>query len=404
VTQYVYTAVPLERAAGAAVRGTREARDERELREALRAQGLLPVSVRPNHVLDAVGRSLAPAGVKRSDRLWFFATLATMLESRVPIAEAVSTMEGLAPTPKMRHVLADVASDLRNGSALSDAVEQRPGLVQPHHVALLRSGERSGQLDRVAGLVARSIRAGNELRRTLVSKLIYPALLLVIAVVVLWALGAFVVPRFAETLSQLGGELPWQTAFTLTAADVAVWALPIAVALIAVAVAFRRWLVPVVVRRRLAERALTLPIVGPLIWNRHAAAICETMATMIEGGADALAALDQSIGVVSHPVLRERLVAARRDVREGADLGESFRERAVLPGMLAAIVAIGLRSGELSAALRRGAEQALEAQDTTSQRLLTLLQPAVTIVMAGLVTWVVYALFVGMMAINESAL
>jgi len=402
VTQYTYTAVPLDRAAAGAVRGTRSAQDERELRATLREQGLLPVSVRPNHALDALAASFASRKkLGRSERAWFFQTLAMLLGSRVPVADAVREMERLTPNPKLRAALAEIAAELRGGSALSAAVERRTGLASPAHAALLRSGERSAGLDRAADLVSRSIAAQDALRRALVSKLIYPAILLVVAVIVLWALGAFVVPRFAETLRQLGGQLPWQTALTLRLADAMVWAIPILTLVIGSAVAFREKLVPASVRRRFAERVLTTPIVGPLVWNRAAANVCQTMGAMIEGGADVLSAVDQAIDVTHHPVLRERLAAARRDVREGADLGKAFAEGEVLPSMLVTVVSVGLRSGELAEGLSRAGELAAEETETRSERLLTLLQPAVIALMAGVVAWVVYALIVGMMAMSE---
>jgi general secretion pathway protein F len=242
------------------------------------------------------------------------------------------------------------------------------------------------------------------LRRTLISRMIYPALLLATAVIVVWALGVFVVPRFAETLEALGGELPWQTAFTLAAADALVWAVP-ALALTAAGLfALRSRILGPAARRTIARRSLSVPIVGSLIWHRHAAMICDTVATMIEGGGDVLAGVDQAIDVCTQPELKRRLTSARESVREGVSLDEALRAQQVLPKMLTAVVSVGLRSGELGTALRRAAELAMEKQDTMSQRLLTLLEPAVIAIMAGAVFWVVYSLIKGMLAMSEGAL
>lgn len=404
MTQYHFTAVPIERGSRAAVTGTREARDERELRDQLRTQGLIPISVRPSRFIDAFTLSLSGRGVSRADASWIFATLAFMLESAVPVEEAVRTMEDIAPNPRVAAVLGDIAGDLRGGAALSDALAAREGLTQPQHAAIVRSGERSGQLARVVALVARSMATAQALRRTLISRMIYPALLLATAVIVVWALGVFVVPRFAETLEALGGELPWQTAFTLGAADALVWAVP-ALALTAAGLfALRSRILGPAARRTIARRSLSVPIVGSLIWHRHAAMICDTVATMIEGGGDVLAGVDQAIDVCTQPELKRRLTSARESVREGVSLDEALRAQQVLPKMLTAVVSVGLRSGELGSALRRAAELAMEKQDTMSQRLLTLLEPAVIAIMAGAVFWVVYSLIKGMLAMSEGAL
>lgn len=407
MTRYTYTAVPVGRGVGAslgaAVTGNREAIDERELRDALRAQGLVAVTVRPSSIADALGSAFARDRLKRSDSLWFFATLSFMLGSNVPVEEAVSTMEGLSPSPRLARALSDVRDDIRGGVDLSEAVSRRERLAPTRYIALLRVGERSGQLARVADLIRRSMETSEEIRRQLVSSLIYPALLLSSAVLVLWGLGVFVIPRFAEQLTQMGGSLPWQTAFTLALADVLVWLVPALVLAAILAAASWRAVVPATARAAAAERLLTLPVVGSMVWHREAAVVTETMATMLEGGADALESLERAADVATHPAVRERLESARSDAREGADLAEALRDRRAFPKMITAVISVGMRSGDLGPAFRRASELCVEKQRTTSQRLMTLVEPALIVVMAGSVLWVVYSLVTGMLAMTEAA-
>ena len=407
MTRYAYTAVPIGagggRGGGGVVSGQREALDERAVRDALRSEGLVAVTVRPKSVVDAWRSLFSGERLTRSDSLWFFSTLSFMLESRVPIDEAVSSMEGLAPSARLARALALVREELRGGSGLSEAVSRREGLAASRHVALLRVGERSGHLSRVSDLIRRSMETSSELRRTLVSGLIYPGLLLVSAVVVLWALGVFVIPRFAAQLTAMGGELPWQTAVTLWAAGVLVWLLPLLGLVVVAGVLWYRRFGSAVLRSRVSGLVLRTPVVGGLVWHREGAMIAETMATMLEGGADALDALERAVEVSSHPVVRERLSAARSGVREGEDLAEALRDRGVLPGMAGAVVSVGMRSGDLGGSMRRAAELCVERQRTMTQRLLTLMEPGLIVFMAGSVFWVVYSLVSGMLAVTEAA-
>ncbi len=404
MTQYTYTAVPVARTAAATpITGTRDALDERELRDSLRKQGLVAVAVRPSSAADALRAALAGDNIKRSDRTWFFSTLAFMLDSAMPADEAIHTMEELAPSARLKRALADIRQELRSGTSLSQAIENRDRLASPQHTALVRVGESSGQLARVVALISLSVDHADRLRRSLISKLIYPAILLAAAVIVLWGLGVFVIPRFATQLTAMGAELPWQTTFTLAAADTLVWLIPtLAIIITTIAATWRR-LLPQATRDRIAHAALHTPALGTLIWNRQAAYITDTMATMIEGGADALAALERAHDVASHPTIAKRLDTARSRVREGTDLAAALKDNAVLPPMINAVVSVGMRSGDLGPALRRASTICVEKQTTAGDRLLTLLEPAVITIMAASVFWVVYSLVSGMLAMTQAA-
>jgi type II secretory pathway component PulF len=122
---------------------------------------------------------------------------------------------------------------------------------------------------------------------------------------------------------------------------------------------------------------------------------------MIEGGADVLSGLGQAESAISSPEIGSRLGSARRDVREGADLGEAFSRREVLPPMITAVVRSGMAGGELGGALRRASRLCIERQEMVTERLLTLMEPAVIVILAGAVGWVVYSLVTGMLAITN---
>jgi type II secretory pathway component PulF len=239
-----------------------------------------------------------------------------------------------------------------------------------------------------------------------VGRLIYPVVLIAATIVVLWLLARFVVPRFAMTLETLGGELPWQTVATLWLSGLLLWLVPVFVILTAVLVAARDSLISAKSKRKWSERLLRVPVAGGLIWHHQAGIVCDVLASMLEGGGDVLEAMEQSVDVIRSREIRARMETARGRVREGTDLGNALRgegRTGVLPPLIAAVVGVGVRSGDLTASLRRAAEMCIERQERITQRLLTLMEPAIVLVLAACVGWVVYSLVVGMLAMTDLA-
>lgn len=401
MTSYAYTAVPVASSAGAPVKGTLDALNESAVKAELRKKGMIAVSVRPERATDAVRAAFAGERPKRSDAAWFYETLYLMLDANVPVEQAVQSLAELAPTPRIANACNRVRDTLRKGEPLTSAVAEVEGISSPHALALIRSGERSGQLAKAIGLIHDSMVRTARVRRAVTAQLIYPAVVLTAAVGAVWFLGAVVIPRFAVTLESLGTALPWQTAFTLQASGAIVWLAPlIVVAVVAIFMTRGRWYTGTL-RARAAKRVLSVPVFGSAIWHGQAALLTDVLATMLAGGADVLASLEQASEVLTNVELKRRLDAARKAVREGEDLGSALKRFEVLPPMANAVVAVGVRSGELSDGLARATEICVTRQETTLQRLLALIGPAIIFLLATVVGWVVYSLIVGMLAMSS---
>lgn len=403
MTQFSYTAVGLQSASGGLVAGRAEAADERSLRDDLRKRGLVVVEVRPVRLADALRASLNRDRLRRSDSVWFFQTLRMLLGGSVPIESAMTTMHDLSPNPRLQRACAEVREKLRGGASLADAVQGASGggLASAQHLALLRAGHDSGRLSHVVALIDASMATGERIRRTLTGRLIYPAILFVAAIGAVWFLATFVIPKFAGTLQSLGGELPLSTRMTLVGARVMVWVGPPLIVGLVALYFMRGSLLSAKTKADLSRLLLRIPVIGGLIWHGQGAVITDTLATMIEGGGDVLAGLGQSQDVVSSPAIAERLGAARKKVREGIDLGQAFSQEKVLPPLIGAVLQVGIKGGDLVGGLRRCTQACLERQERATERLLVLMEPAVILVMAIAVGWVVYSLVMGMLAMND---
>gem|GEM_PF-1902761 len=399
--------------AGAAViAGEGDAADEAALRRKLYEQGLVPIEIRP------AGKRVFPRATKpravsttgaftskpmRSrDRQWFFQTFRRLLEGRTPTEEALTTMVELAPTPSSRGACERVRSAVRSGRPLAEAVEEIPGLAAAHYVALLRVGHASGAIVKVVALIDDAMTRRRELTRLVVSRLTYPLIVVTAAIGAVWFLSAYVIPRVAETLASVGSDLPFATRFTLEAASVLMWLAPITLtAGIGVTIAWRRSVMPAGVRQWVEGWLTRAPIVRDIAWTGQAALTCDILATTLEGGGDLLEAMDLAGCSLQSTVLRARLIDARARVREGGDIGEALHNASVLPPLVSAIVRTGVRSCDITGAFRRGAQAAAQRQDEVTQRLSMLLEPAIILMLAALVGWVMYSLVAGMLTIYD---
>lgn len=400
MTTFTYKAIPIG-SGGGVVAGTTEASSEDSLRASLREKGLIVIELRSDRAAPALKLHFKRGGLKRKDSIWFFQTLRRLLAASVPIEQALSTMVELAPTSASGDACRTTLDALRSGESLADAAQRTPGLARPQHLALLRVGHQSGRLAHCVALIERSIASRERLRRTIVGKLMYPAIVTLAAIGAMWILTTFVIPTFAEQLESSGAALPLPTQITLVASRWMVWILPPLIIGAGVMVLMKPADMSPTLRRRLDRAAHRIPIVRDLVALSQGAMIADTVATMLEGGGDLLAGLEQAHPAVTSPIIADRLAGAVKAVREGAEPGEALHERQVLPPDADALVRIGSRSGDLVGALRQAAQVCVEKQEESADRLLTLMGPVIILFLSSLVGWIVYSLISGMLSIND---
>jgi len=400
MTTFHYKAIPAG-AGGGVVAGAADASNEDSLRQRLRDQGLIVIELKSSGGSPALRWPMLRGGLKRKDTVWFFQTLRRLLSAQAPMEQAMSTMLELAPTPAAQTACHTTLESLRNGDSLADAVAKSPGLAKPQHIALLRVGHQSGQMAHCAELIERSITSSERLRRNVTGKLIYPAILVVASIGAVWILTTFVIPKFAESLQAAGAELPMPTKITLAASGWLMWALPpilVAAALAILSKPTQRW---PSFGRKVDRLSLRLPVVRDMVKLSQGAVIADILATMLEGGGDLIAGLKQAHNAVTSPAIAHGLATATKAIREGAEPGLALHEQGVLPAEADALVHIGARSGDLVSALQQSSNLCVEKQEETAERLLTLMGPAIILVLASMVGWIVYSLIAGMLSIND---
>jgi general secretion pathway protein F len=387
-------------AEGQAVSGVLQADTPRQARALLRAQGLLPSAV------DAV--SSRPA-----QRAWgprFSAAelslltqqLATLLDSGLTVEQALNALIEQSTQPVTRDTLAGIKAEVMAGLPLAGALDSYERSFPDFYRALVRGGEESGALPRVLLHLAGYLDARQALQQKTTLALLYPVLVSVVAILIVGGLLAFVVPQVVQVFQQSRQTLPLLTRGLIGLSDFLSVAWPWLTAL-----AVGGWFVIRLalqrdaLRRQWHQVLLGLPGLGALIRGVNTARFASTLAILVGGGVPLLKALQSAAGVMTNLVLRGAVETAIGRVREGSSLARALAAENVFPPLLTHLIASGEASGKLEVMLERAA--ALETQ-TLERRLavfLTVLEPAMILVMGGVVLLIVLAILLPVIEINQ---
>ena len=406
---YRYKAV---NAAGAVSIGDLDAPQEAVVVERLRDLGLMPIRVERAQSGESrtSGESALPRswfrkrGISPEDILAFTRELATLLKAGLPLDRALQILINLAPPGPLRELQQQVRDDLRGGSSLSQALEAQRSHFSRFYINIVRAGEAGGALPLVLGRLAEFLERAKDLGETVKSALIYPIILIVVAVTALMALLIFVVPQFQQMFEEAGKALPLPTQIVIGVGDYFRhywWTLVLAV------LALRFWWrgqmnKPASVAKWDA-RFLKLPLVGDLIAKVETARFSRTLGTLLGNGVSLLGGLAIVKETVSNVVLVQALDGAIVKLREGKGLGQPLLESGLFPPLAIHMVMVGEETGRLEEMLHRVADVYDREVQTAVKRLLALLEPAMIIGLALLVGLIIMSILIGLYSVNDLA-
>lgn len=390
--------------AGRRHRGIIAAENARLARSELRRRGLLPLA------LEATARNTASDGHRRarrpsrSERLMLIRQLATMIGAGATVTEALAAIAAESRQPALRALILELRSAISGGLSLSQAMAGHPRAFPPLHVALIAAGEKAGALETVLARLAAHLEQQARTARKLMTALAYPLMLAFVATGVVLALMLFVVPKLVEQFADLGGQLPRLTRLMIFLSDALVaygpWLLLLVVgAAIAGAQALRR----PGIRFRFDSLLLRLPGIGRAVRTLAALHIARVLAMLVGAGIPVTEALVAARETAANRAVGQRLERATVEVREGSTLGAALERADVLPPMVVAMAALGERSGRLPVMLERAADHLEEALDGFTATLMSLVEPAIVIVMGGIVATIVLAILLPILRLNTLA-
>ena len=383
-------------AAGRPVSGVVQADTPREARAQLRARGLLPSTVR-KPVLHTWGRAISAAELSLLTR-----QMATLLDSGLTMEQALAALIEEAEAPRTREVLARVKAEVMAGASLAAALGSQARSFPEFYCALVHGGEESGALPTVLQHLADYLDARQALRQKTSLALLYPVLVGVVALAIVTGLLVYVVPQVVQVFQQSRQALPLLTRALIGLSDFlrAAWPYLLAV-FIAIGTGARLALRRPGPRRRWHAFLLRLPVLGPLIRGVDTSRFASTLAILVGGGVPLLGALASGARVMGNTVMREAVERAIERVREGASLARALGETRAFPPLLVHLVASGEASGKLEQMLGRAARLETQALERRLAVFLTLLEPAMILVMGAVVLLIVLAILLPIIEINQ---
>ena len=386
-------------AAGRTVTGVLQADTARQARTELRARGLLPSTVGkvPDRALRPWSRGLPAAELSLVTR-----QLAVLLASGLTLEQSLNALIEEAAEPLTREVLSGVRTEITAGSSLAGALGTYGRSFPGFYCALVRGGEDSGALPTVLQHLADYLDARQALRQKTSLALLYPVLVMSVAVMIVTGLLIYVVPQVVQVFQQSRQSLPLLTRALIGLSEFlrAAWPfilLGIAGAAAMIHFALRRD----AIRRRWHGLLLRMPWLGLLVRGANTSRFASTLAILVGGGVPLLAALESAARVMTNSVMTEAIERAIQRVREGENLASALGETRAFPPLLVHLVASGEASGKLDQMLERAAHLETQALERRLAVFLTLLEPVMILIMGGVVLAIVLAILLPIIEINQ---
>jgi len=372
-----------------------------EARQKLADRGLFVYNVRPRAGLlgQFFGRKRQKS-VDSNDFLVFNQQFNTLIKAGIPILKALDLLTERAAAEGLRPVLGEVRRLVREGTTLSEALEQQGVFPKVYTVSVL-AGEKSGNLSGVLEYYIAYQRVTTGFRKKLVATLIYPIILISTATGIVTYLVSSVIPKFAGLYSDLNIALPQATriliALTVTYRPYLLSAIAMVVLLAAAAFAWSQSEQGGMAMERFRMR---LPLVGETITKFQFAQFCRTLSTLLAGGTPLVQAMETAGGAIKSRLISGTITHGAQLVREGQSLHNSLASTGLVPDLALEMIEVGEASGSLSAMLASVAEFYEDDVNTHLANLVALIEPAILIFMAILIAFILVALYLPMFSLT----
>ena len=388
---------------GEIVEGVYAADSEARLRHELDEKGLCVLALRPRGAIAGLPFQLPRRrSVSTREFLVFNQELATLLKAGMPLVQSLDLLRSRVTSPIFRTVLDDVHERVRGGAALSDAFAVHGGLFPSIYAASLVAGERSGNLDSVLRRFVEYTKVLAAVKRKTVSALVYPAVLISLALVLVTIIVLKVVPAFSDFYASFGADLPFITRVIVAVSDFVREYVVLLVISIASAVAlFLGWLRRPGQKARFDRVVLGIPILGDVATKFATSQMARTLATLLGGGLPLVNALDIASQSVGNQFIARELGVVSARVREGVSFSSALEARRVFPEVAVKMAEVGESTGALQDMLNTVADFYDEEISTNMERFVTLVEPVLLVIMGIVIAGLLLALYMPLFQLSS---
>ncbi len=379
-----------------------DGRDVGVLRRELERQGFHIFEIKPRGLgLPSFKRSGAKHHkLKSEDFLAFNQELAALLRAGLPLMQSLDLKLERMEDENFRSLLTEIRDKVRSGYELSEAFASFGDLFPPLYSATLKAGERSGELEQVLRRFIRFQRLVLSTRKRIVSALIYPIVLVLLSLAMMTVMAVVVVPRFSVFYEDLGAELPALTQVILSISffmrDNFLW---FVLGVIGFVFGWKRWMQTDSGRTLVDGWKLKIPLLGGIFLQFSLAEFCRSLATLLAGGIPLLQALETAGEAVANQFVRKRITPAADDVREGGAFHDALEKTEIVPPMAIDMIKVGEATGALDEMLQSVADHFDEKVEVRTQRLLSLVEPIMMIVMGVIIAVILVSIYLPMFSV-----
>ncbi|SHF88593.1 general secretion pathway protein F [Marisediminitalea aggregata] len=386
--------------------GVLEGDNARQIRQQLREKGLVPMEVEQvaekSSGSSSSGFQLFKPRISASDLALLTRQLATLIESALPIEEALLAVAEQSEKTRQKNMMMAVRSKVVEGHTLADALAEFPSVFDDLFRAMVAAGEKSGHLDTVLNRLADYTERRQQTRSQIIQALIYPAIMMFFAMMIVVVLLTVVVPKIVGQFDHMGQDLPTITTVLISVSEwMQQYGLYLLVAIMLSIVLFQRLVQQPAIKLRYHRFMLNLPLVGKVARGLNTARFARTLSILTASAVPLLESMRISTDVLQNVYIKERISEAAVNVKEGSSLRAALDNTKIFPPMMMHMIASGERSGELQQMLSRSADN----QDREFEALigvsLKVFEPVLIVSMAAVVLFIVMAIIQPILALNN---
>lgn len=394
---YRYTAK--DKKSGNSVIGVLEAASELEVAENLHKKDLIVISIEQTKKKAIKFREKR---VKADDLVVFSRQLATMIDAGIPLVQSLGILSEQIENQNLKNVVIMVRQDIEAGMSFCDALAKHPHVFSELFINMTRAGEASGMLDEVLDRLASYLEKSAALTRKVRSSLVYPAVVITMAILITAVLLLKVVPTFKGIFEVLGGQLPLPTRILIGVSDLLRrWFLYVVGILAFFSFIFRKYISTEKGRYNFDAKKLRVFVLGPLFRKIAIAKFSRTFATLVKSGVAILNALEIVGKTSGNKVVEEALMNCRYSVRDGEPISRPLSKSGVFPPMVCRMVGVGEQTGQLEKMLSKIADFYEEQVDAAVAGLTSMIEPLVIAFLGIVIGGIVISLFMPIFKITE---
>ncbi len=378
-------------AKGTIQKGELTATSKEEVISHLRRQNIVPtnVSAKPKAAFSFGG------SVTDKDIVVFTRQFATMIDAGLPLVQALEILSKQTENKKLKQVITDVKADVEGGYTYADALKKHPRIFNDLYVNMVAAGESGGILDTILNRLAGYIEKSMKLKRQVKGAMIYPGVVVSVAVLVIWIIMVKVVPTFSKMFAQMGGVLPLPTRIVVNLSEFlgGIGGVMVALGIIGLVIGvgfFRRTEKGKLITDTIL---LKLPIVGMLLKKVAVSKFTRTLGTLVGSGVPILEGLDITAKTAGNKVIERAVLQVRKAVAEGKTIAEPLSQVKVFPPMVVQMIGVGESTGAIDTMLNKIADFYDEEVDAAVMALTSMLEPVIMVFLGGAIGFIVIAMY-----------